>query len=135
MKALLIGNWADPTIEKVGSSYYMSANNGRYVPSKLVWRSSDLRKWYPVCYTSPNKPQGLATDLDFHKGRLYMYGGGATNPWVQYSDPPFETWTDQINLDLVEPQGIDGGHFVNDDGIRYLYTSRGMVTKLTPEIP
>ena len=133
VKALLIGNWADPTIEKVGSSYYMSANNVSYVPSKLVWRSSDLRKWYPVCYASPNKPQGLATDLDFHQGRLYMYGGGGTNPWVQYSDPPFETWSDQIHLDLIEPQGIDGGHLVDDDGIRYLYTSRGMVTKLTPD--
>ena len=45
VKVLFWGNWADPTVVKMGDDYYLTSNNDHHVPSVLVWHSKDLRNW------------------------------------------------------------------------------------------
>ena len=131
IKVLFPGNWADPTVVKVGDDYYLTSNNDHHIPSVLVWHSKDLRHWDPVGYASPSEGQGPATDIALYESRLYVYGGGGRNAWVMYADPPYASWSERINMQPVAPHGIDAGHIADDDGNRYLYLSQGKVVRIS----
>lgn len=133
IKVLFPGNWADPTIVKVEEDYYLTSNNDNYIPSVLVFRSKDLRRWEPLVYASPQVGQGPATDIALHEGKLYIYGGGGNNPWVMFSEPPFTSWSERINMQPVRSHGIDAGHISDDEGNRYLYTNQGKIVHLSQD--
>ena len=107
VKMLFPGNWADPTLVKLGDIYYLTANNGRYAPSVLVFQSTNLRHWEPLCYASPLETQSPATDITAVGERLYIYGGGGMDPWVMFADPPYEVWSERINIDPLDRHPID----------------------------
>lgn len=127
LKVLFPGNWADPTVVKAGKDYYLTSNNDNHVPSVLVFRSRDLRRWEPIGYASPNEGQGPATDIALHEGKLYIYGGGGQNPWVTHADPPFTSWSERVNMEPLARHGIDAGHIADDEGNRYLFTNQGKI--------
>ncbi len=131
VKVLFSGNWADPTVVKVGADYYLTSNNDDHVPSVMVFHSRDLRRWDPIGYASPNEGQGPATDIIAHDGNLYIYGGGGRGAWVMVSKPPYTKWSERINLQPRAPHGIDAGHVADERGDRYLYTNAGKIVKLS----
>lgn len=133
VKMLFPGNWADPALVKVGNIYYLTANNGRYAPSVLVFQSTDLKHWEPLSYASPFEIQAPATDITAVGERLYIYGGGGMYPWVMFADPPYEVWTERLNMEPMEPHLIDAGHIMDDEGNRYLYMSRGKMVSLSED--
>jgi hypothetical protein len=47
------------------------------------------------------------TDIASFNGKLYIYGGGGQNAWVQFSEAPYINWSDRINLNPIEPHGIE----------------------------
>jgi beta-xylosidase len=130
VKMYFPGNWADPAIVKLGDIYYMTANNGRYAPSVMVFQSTDLKHWEPLSYASPLVGQGPATDIAAVGERLYIYGGGGMDPWVMYADPPYKVWSERLNMAPLEQHPIDAGHIMDDDGNRYLYMSDGKMVSL-----
>jgi len=133
VKVLFPGNWADPTVVKVGQDYYLTANNDDHVPSVMIFHSKDLRHWAPVCYASPLEGQGPATDIAVYEEKLYIYGGGGRDAWVMVSEPPYTQWSPRLNMQPLGPHGIDAGHITDDEGNRYLYTSGGMIVGISWE--
>ena len=133
VKVLFPGNWADPTLVKVGEEYYLTSNNDNHIPSVLVFRSRDLRRWEPLVYASPSVGQGPATDIALHEDKLYIYGGGGRNAWVMISEPPYASWSERINMQPVAPHGIDAGHISDDEGNRYLYTNQGKIVHISKD--
>jgi len=131
VEVLFPGNWADPTIVKAGRFYYFTANNDGYVPSVLVFRSSDLRRWKPLCYACPTDPQYPATDITLYDQTLYIYGGGGRNPWVTYAQAPYTAWSPRINIQPKAPHGIDAGHVTDQTGNRFLYTNQGKIVEMS----
>lgn len=131
MRVLFPGNWADPTVVRVGDEYYLTSNNDHHVPFVLVWRSRDLRRWTPVTYASPDSGQGPATDIAEHQGRLFIYGGGGRGAWVQFADPPYRDWSRRIDMRPLAPHGIDAGHIADGEGNRYLHVSQGKALRVS----
>jgi len=127
VKVLLPGNWADPTAVKVGSDYYLTANNDDHIPSVMVFHSRDLRRWEPMGYASPREGQSLATDIVRYGDKLYIYGGGGRNVWAMVSERPYGQWSQRATVQSPEPYGIDAGHIADEQGNRYLYSSGGLV--------
>lgn len=133
VKMLFPGNWADPTLVKLGNMYYLTANNGHYAPSVLVFQSTDLKYWEPLSYASPTTIQGPATDITAVGERLYIYGGGGMDPWVMYADPPYKKWSERLTIDPVAPHPIDAGHIMDEHGKRYLYMAEGKMVSLSED--
>jgi xylan 1,4-beta-xylosidase len=133
VKLLFPGNWADPTLTRVGDVYYLTSNNDRYVPSVLVFQSTDLRNWNPISYASPLEAQGPATDIVAFGDRLFIYGGGGMGAWVMYADPPYMVWSERFNMHPIERHPIDAGHIADTNGNRFLYTAQGKVVKLSQD--
>jgi len=133
LKVLFPGNWADPTIVKVVEDYYLTSNNDNHVPSVLVFRSRDLRRWKTIGYASPEEGQGPATDIALYENKLYIYGGGGRNPWVMFSETPYTSWFERINMQPVVPHGIDAGHISNGEGNRYLFTNQGKIVHISKD--
>ena len=133
VKVLLPGNWADPTVVKVGQDYYLTANNDDHVPSVMIFHSRNLRRWEPLGYASPDAGQGLATDIAWYDDKLYVYGGGGRGAWAMVSEPPYTQWSARVNMQPLAPHGIDAGHIADGEGNRYLYGSRGLVVEISPD--
>ena len=133
VKLLFPGNWADPSIVKLGDAYYLTANNGDYAPSVPVFQSTNLKRWEPVSYASPTIGQGPATDITAVGDRLYIYGGGGMDPWVMYADPPYEVWSERLNMEPLENHPIDAGFIMDDEGNRYLYMAEGKMVRLSKD--
>jgi xylan 1,4-beta-xylosidase len=131
VKLLLPGNWADPSVVKVDEMYYLTVNNDLYVPSVIILQSTDLRHWFPVTYASPLEGQGPATDIAEVGKRLFIYGGGGAFPWVMFADPPYEVWSERLNLEPLANHSIDPGHIMDGEGNRYLYMAGGKMVKLS----
>lgn len=133
VKCLFMGNWADPTVCKLGDTYYLTSNNDHYVPSVMVFTSKDLRRWEPLTYACPSVGQGPATDIAAYDGKLYIYGGGGNGAWAMVAEPPFTQWSERINMEPLSPHGIDAGHVADENGNRYLHTNQGKALKISKD--
>lgn len=133
IKCIFPGNWADPTVTKIGDTYYLTSNNDRYEPSVMVFKSKNLRNWEPISYACPNETQGPATDIAAYDGKLYIYGGSGQKPWVCVSEAPYTEWSERINMQPVAPHGIDVGHIADERGNRYIYTNRGFFLPISKD--
>ena len=52
-KALLSGDYPDPTILRDGDDFYMTHSPFVYAPGFLIWHSTDLHDWQPLCRAIP----------------------------------------------------------------------------------
>lgn len=129
---ILGGDYPDPSIVRVESDYYMTHSSFNYYPGLIVWHSTDLIHWERISHAlTKNVGSVWAPDLVFVNGKYYIYfPAGGTN-WVVYADSPKGPWSEPIDLKLSG--FIDPGHVVDDQGIRYLYLSKGYVVKLTDD--
>ena len=48
-KAILKGDYPDPSIVRDGKDFYMTHSPFFYAPGFLIWHSTDLVNWEPVC--------------------------------------------------------------------------------------
>jgi xylan 1,4-beta-xylosidase len=48
--AVLTGDYADPSIIRVGGDYYMTHSSYTYMPGLLIWHSRDFMAWQRVGY-------------------------------------------------------------------------------------
>lgn len=132
---LLLGNWADPSILKDGSDYYMTHSSFEHQPGLLVWHSRDLRSWKPVSRAVVNQKGTIwAPEIIRHNGRYYIYypavdSGSATN-WVVTADSPAGPWSPAQPLGVGH---IDPGHVVGDDGKRHIHLSGGRAVEMSED--
>jgi len=127
---LFAGDYADPTILRVGEEFYMTHTSYSYAPGLVIWHSRDLVNWTPVSHVlDETRGEVWAPDLVEHDGRYFIYFpmGGL---FVVHAEHPRGPWSAPINLRVND---IDPGHVVGPDGKRYLYTAGGHVVELSDD--
>ncbi len=131
-KVVLQGDYPDPSIVRDGEDYYMTHSPFYYSPGFLIWHSTDLVHWEPVCRAMAQwEGSAMAPDLVKYKGRFYIYYPAAGSNWVIWADDIRGPWSQPI--DLKVGGGIDPGHVADDNGKRYLYLSAGQVIALSDD--
>jgi xylan 1,4-beta-xylosidase len=124
------GDYADPSIVRVGEDFYMTHTSHNYYPGLLIWHSKDLKQWKPVKRTLYTDVGTVwAPELVYYKKKYYLYfptdkGGN----YVITADSPQGKWSEPIKLNVA---GIDPGHIVGKDGKRYLYVNAGRMVELS----
>jgi beta-xylosidase len=130
-KAILNGDYPDPSIIRENADYYMTHSPFYYAPGFLIWHSKDLLHWEPVCRAiTEYKGSAMAPDLVKYKGKYYIYYPAAGTNWVVWADNIKGPWSKPIDLKV---QGIDPGHIADEQGNRYLYVNEGEVIQLTED--
>ncbi len=138
---IIPGDYADPSVIRVGEDYYMThSNGGGGLPNMHVWHSRDLVNWRVI---SQVHRHGLASqwapDIVYHEGKYYIYttlvdrsrnNRGFENV-VFVADDPAGPWSQPIVLGLYGY--IDPGHIVDQEGTRWLYMSKGTVVQLSED--
>lgn len=130
-KAILSGDYPDPTILRDGKDYYMTHSPFYYKPGFLIWHSQDLVNWEPITRVIPEyEGSAMAPDLVKYNGKFYLYYPAAQTNWVVWANDIKGPWSKPINLKVP---GIDPGHVVGKDGQRFLYVNEGKVIRLSDD--
>ncbi len=135
LNPLFGGDYPDPSIIRVGETFYCTHSSFVYHPGLLIWQSRDLVNWQPVTFAADQVGWDIwAPELVHHEDRFYIYyfarntrGPWDGKNWVVWADAMEGPWSQPIPL----PCGhIDPGHVVGPDGKRYLHLSGGHMTAL-----
>ena len=130
-QVLLAGDYPDPSILRDGKDYYMTHSPFHYTPGFLIWHSTDLKNWEPICRALPEfEGSAMAPDLIKHDNRYYIYYPSAGTNWVTWADDIRGPWSEPADLKV---SGIDPGHIADKDGNRYLYVNEGEIIRLTSD--
>jgi len=108
------GFYPDPSVCKVGDTYYMVCSSFQYFPGVPLFESKDLLNWKQIghCLTrrsqvhleNINSSGGVfAPTIRYHNGRFYMT---TTNDTTHQN---FYVWTDDIYGEWSEPIFVDQG--------------------------
>ena len=134
---IIQGDYADPSIVRVGEDYYLTHSSFSYVPGLLIWHSRDLVNWEPMTYALHQYDGDVwAPDLVRHDGKFFIYyytggGNGVPRGMRVVSAPRIEgPWSDPIDLHLGN---IDPGHLATPDGKRFLFLSSGNIVELAAD--
>ena len=128
---ILPGDYPDPSIMRDGKDYYMTHSPFYYAPGFLIWHSTDLINWKPVCRAIPEySGSAMAPDLTKCNGRYYIYYPANGTNYVSWADDIRGPWSKPVDLKIT---GIDPGHLMDADGNRWLYTNNGWITPLTDD--
>ncbi|BCM88292.1 non-reducing end alpha-L-arabinofuranosidase BoGH43B [Abditibacteriota bacterium] len=130
---LFAGDYADPSILRVGGDFYMTHTSYRYSPRLVVWHSRDLVNWTPISYALPHlagEGEVWAPDLVEHQGRYFIYYPQNGRLFVVHTLNPRGPWSEPVDL---KTGGIDPGHVVGPDGTRYLHFSGGKAIRLSAD--
>jgi len=131
---ILPGYFADPTVKKIGDTYYIYAttdgNGGGLGPSQ-VWTSKDFVNWTIMPMNWPSTYHIWAPDvMEGKDGKYYLYYCQPCKIYCGVSDTPRGPWKNILGDDeavLIEDRYIktaitlDAQHFIDDDGSVYLY--------------
>ena len=131
-KAILKGQWADPSILKDGDDYYLTHPSWEYQPGILIWHSKDLKTWRPVTRATLNSNEGVYTPhlVKYNNAfYLFIYWPSGGN-WVTKASDIRGPWSEPIALNI---DGHNLNHIADDQGNRYLYIDAGNVVPLAPD--
>ena len=128
---LFAGDYADPSILRVGRDFYMTHTCYRYAPGLRVWHSHDLVNWLPLS-SALDKSYGevWAPDFVYCQGRYYIYYPQDGQLFVVHALDPHGPWSAPVDLQIG---GIDPGHVVGEDGTRYLHFAGGNAIQLSAD--
>ncbi len=128
---IFAGDYPDPSILRDGDTYYMVHSSFEYYPGLLIWQSTDLIHWTPVV-NALHKYIGSvwAPDLVKYNGKYYIYFPANNDNYVVSADDINGAWSEPIKLNI---SSIDPGHFVDENGKRYLYFSNGGYVPLSDD--
>ena len=128
---LFAGDYADPSILRVGRDFYMTHTCYQYAPGLRVWHSRDLVNWTPIS-NALDKTYGevWAPDLVYYQGRYFIYYPQDGHLFVVHTLDPHGPWSAPIDLKVG---GIDPGHVVGTDGTRYLHFAGGKAIQLSAD--
>jgi xylan 1,4-beta-xylosidase len=129
---ILRGEFPDPTVVRAGKDFYLTHSHADvYIPSLLIWHSTDLYHWKPVCRALQNFPENIAApELIHYRDRFYIYFPSHRSNWVITASSPEGPWTSPVDLKVG---GIDPGHVATPDGTRYLYFNGGRAVQLAED--
>jgi alpha-N-arabinofuranosidase len=126
---VLPGCHPDPSVCRVGDTYYLVTSSFGYFPGIPVHRSTDLVHWELVGHVLTRPEQAPLAGLDVndgvwaatirhHAGVFYVVatiarGRRGASTFVVTATDPAGSWSDPVPL---EADGIDPSLFVDDDG-------------------
>ncbi|MCI3923032.1 family 43 glycosylhydrolase [Paenibacillus sp. TRM 82003] len=123
------GNYADPSVIRVGEDFYMTHSSYKQTPGLVIWHSRDLMSWAPVGAALTDYVGDVwAPDFVSYEGTYYIYFPANRSNWVVTAPHPAGPWSAPVNLGI---RGIDPGHAVGPDGKRYLHMSGGDMVELS----
>lgn len=126
-KAILRGDYPDPTVLRDGKDFYMTHSSFSYGRGFLIWHSTDLHNWTPICRV---KGTGMAPDLVKHDGKYYIYYPWGRTNYVVWAHDIKGPWSAPTDLHV---SGIDPGHVTDSAGNRYLHLSEGTCVRLASD--
>lgn len=129
---IMAGDRPDPAVLRVGDDFYMTHSSADSVPGLTIWHSRDLVNWTYLADALPNPPSTVfAPDFVHHDGRFYLYIPTIPSSWsdrvarpeifVIHAEHAAGPWSEPASTGIFDV--IDPGHAVDDDGVRYLFTS------------
>jgi xylan 1,4-beta-xylosidase len=138
------GDHPDPSVVKIGDTYWSSATTSNWFPGfPLLW-SKDLKSWKQQGYIFNKLPEWAdyyfwAPEITYEKGRVYVYyaahkKGGNLCVGVASADKPEGPYKDHGPLVCQEAGSIDGFPMRDDNGKLYLVWKEdaNSVSKPTP---
>lgn len=130
-KAILPGDYPDPTILRDGKDFYMTHSPFVYAPGFLIWHSTDLHHWEPVCRALESwEGSAMAPDLVKFEGKYYLYFPSNGTNYVSVATNIRGPWSAPVDLKV---NGIDPGHIADKEGNRYLFVNKGEMIRLSPD--
>lgn len=131
MNPILAGDYADPSVVRVGNDYYMTHSNFVFTPGLLIWHSTDLVNWEPIAAALTEYMGDVwAPDLTYCNGRFNIYVPIDGQIMVLAAHSAYGPWSKPQPVGI---QGIDPGHIMDEQGNRYLFYSSGYVVALTED--
>lgn len=128
---ILAGDYADPSVVRVGNDYYMTHSSFVCSPGLLIWHSKDLVNWEPIAKALTVYAGDVwAPDLTYYKDRFYIYAPINEEIMVLTAQNPYGPWSQPQKVGI---QGIDPGHVVDQEGNRYLFFSDGYMVELAQD--
>ena len=96
---ILQGDYADPSIMRDGSDYYMTHSSFDYMPGLTVLHSKDLVNWEPISFALKEYLGSVwAPDILKHGDKYYIYFTVAGAPkggnYVVWADSPYGPWSE-----------------------------------------
>ncbi|MCF2446688.1 family 43 glycosylhydrolase [Dyadobacter sp. CY345] len=117
-RAVIRGDFADPSVIKVGDTYYAAATSSNWAPAFPVMKSKDLRNWQQTGSIFPDLTAWAdfyywAPELNYENGKVYAYytahkNGGNLCVGVASADSPEGPFKDHGPLVCQEVGSIDG---------------------------
>jgi xylan 1,4-beta-xylosidase len=128
---IFAGDYPDPSLIRDGDDYYIVHSSFEYYPGLLIWHSKDLINWTPVT-NALHKYVGSvwAPDLVKYKNKYYIYFPANNEIYVVTANSISGPWSDPIDLKI---NNIDPGHFIDENGKRYLYSANGGYVPLSDD--
>lgn len=128
---VLLCDYSDPDVIRVGDTYYLTASSFNYVPGLPILTSADMVNWTLVNYALPNIPeeryrtprhaQGVwAPSIRYNDGYFYIcYGMPDEGIFMVRTQDPLGEWEKPVCL--LEAKGlIDPCPLWDDDGRAYV---------------
>ena len=128
---LFAGEYADPTLLRVGADFYITHTPCAHAPALLIWHSRDLVNWTPIAQAL-KKTYGTvyASDLSEYQGRYFIYLPLDGSLSVIQAEHPGGPWSEPTDLKV---KGNDPSHVVGPDGTRYLHFDWGRAVELSAD--
>jgi Beta-xylosidase len=130
---VLPGDHPDPTVIKIGDTYWASATSNEWAPLFPIYRSTDLINWELVSYAFADLPQWARNNFwapelayDEAQNKVYLYytardkSTGRLAVAVASASSPEGPYTDHGPLVSQELGSIDAFEVKDDDGKIYL---------------
>lgn len=125
------GDFADPSVIRVGDTYYAAGTSSEWAPYYPLYSSRDLVNWQQFGHVFTRMPEWAsasywAPELFHHKGTFFVYYTARRKTdnvsviGVATSDDPRKGFTDRGIIVEWGKEAIDGFPFVDDDGRLYL---------------
>ncbi|WP_153798724.1 family 43 glycosylhydrolase [Foetidibacter luteolus] len=121
---IMPGDFADPSVIKVGDTYYATGTSSEWGPQYPLFTSKDLVQWKQIGYIFSTKPAWTtssfwAPELYFYQGKFYVYYTARDANKVSYigvavANDPAKGFTDKGVLVKFGTEAIDA--FVIKDG-------------------
>lgn len=127
---VLRGDYPDPSVAKIGDTYWATATTSNWAPAFPILKSKDLINWQVVSNVFTNLPQWAdyyfwAPEISYDNNKVYIYysahkKGGNLCIGVASADQPEGPYTDLGPIMCQEVGSIDAFPMRDNDGKLYL---------------
>lgn len=128
---VLPGDFADPSVVRVGDDYYATATSSEWAPLYPILHSTDLVNWEIIAHVFPSdlpewaNTRFWAPEITYENGKFYVYytakkKDGPLCTGVASADQPEGPYTDHGPLICQEVGAIDGFAVRDENGVLHL---------------